>query len=49
VHVCGMCRRSFRDDSIKDVRAWIMANTDAEVWPTYEMVWGKRLKLETKS
>ena len=49
VHVCGMCRNWFRDDSIKDVRAWIRANTDAEVWPTYEIVWGKRLKLEAKS
>ena len=49
VRVCVPCRRSFVDDSIKDVRAWIVANIDAEVWPTYEMVWGKRLKLEAKS
>jgi hypothetical protein len=34
------------DDSIKDVRAWIVANMDAEVWPTHEMVWGKRVKWE---
>ncbi len=54
VRVCVPCRRSFvddsiKDDSIKDVRAWIVANIDAEVWPTHEMVWGKRLKLEAKS
>lgn len=49
VRVCVPCRRTFVDDSIKDVRAWIVANIDAEVWPTYEMVWGKRLKWETQS
>ena len=49
VRVCVPCRRSFVDDSIKNVRAWIVANIDAEVWPTHEMVWGKRLKLETQS
>ena len=49
VRVCVPCRRTFVDDSIKDVRAWIVANIDAEVWPTYEMVWGKRLKREAKS
>ena len=48
VHLCVPCRRSFVDDSIKDVRAWIVANIDAEVWPTYEMVWGKRLKWEPR-
>jgi hypothetical protein len=49
VRVCVPCRRSFVNDSIKNVRAWIVANIDAEVWPTHEMVWGKRLKLEAKS
>lgn len=48
VRVCVPCRRSFVDDSIKNVRAWIVANIDAEVWPTYEMVWGKRLKWEPR-
>jgi hypothetical protein len=47
-HVCGMCRRSFRDETV-DAKAWIVANLDAEVWPGFEMVWGKRLKLEAKS
>ena len=41
VRVCVPCRRSFVDDSIKNVRAWIVANIDAEVWPTHEMVWGR--------
>ena len=47
-YVCGECRRSFRGESV-DVKAWIMANTDVEVWPTHEMIWGKRLKLDAKS
>jgi hypothetical protein len=49
VRVCVPCRRTFVDDSIKNVRAWIVANIDAEVWPGFEMVWGKREKLETQS
>ena len=49
VRVCVPCRRTFVDDSIKDVRAWIVANIDAEVWPGFEMVWGKREKLEAIS
>ena len=49
VRVCVPCRRTFVDDSIKDVRAWIVANIDAEVWPTHEMIWGKRVKLEAIS
>jgi len=47
-HVCGTCRRSFRDETV-NAKAWIVANLDAEVWPGFEMVWGKRLKLEAKS
>lgn len=44
VHVCGACRRSFRDESVKDVEAWIVENLNAEVRPGYEMVWGRRKK-----
>ena len=40
-HVCGKCRRSYRDET-RDVKAWIVANLDAEVWPGFEMVWGKK-------
>ena len=47
-HVCGKCHRSFRDETV-NAKAWIVANLDAEVWPGFEMVWGKRLKLEAKS
>lgn len=47
-HVCGTCRRSFRNETV-DVKAWIVANLDSEVWPGFEMVWGKRLKLEAIS
>lgn len=41
--VCGTCRRSFRDETV-DVKAWMATNLDAEVWPGFEMVWGKRVK-----
>lgn len=47
-YVCGTCRRSFRDETV-DVKAWIMANLDAEVWPEAEMVWGRRVKWEAKN
>ena len=47
-HVCGACRRSFKDETV-DVKAWMVANLDEEVWPGFEMVWGKRVKLETQS
>lgn len=40
--VCGACRRSFRDEAV-DVKAWMAGNLDAEVWPGFEMVWGKRV------
>lgn len=49
VSVCGTCRRSFVDDSISDVPAWIDGNLDAEVRPDAEMIWGRRVKLEAKS
>jgi hypothetical protein len=45
-HTCGNCRRSFKDDSVKDVGGWIMVNLDAEVQPAFMMVWGRRVKLE---
>lgn len=48
VHVCGTCRRSFMDDSIKDVSGWMAANLDSEVWPDAEIVWGRRLNPEPK-
>lgn len=44
VHVCGACRRAFRDDSVKDVPGWMAANLDAEAQPDAEMVWGSRVK-----
>jgi hypothetical protein len=46
VHVCGACRRSFVDDSVKDVGGWIVANLDAEVVPSFIMMWDKRVKWE---
>jgi len=49
VSVCRACLRSYRNESVKDVRAWIVDNLDAEVRPDAEMVWRKRLKLESRS
>ena len=46
-HVCGACRRSFKDETV-DVKAWIMANIDAEFCPNAEIVWGKRVKWEPR-
>ena len=40
------CFRSFRDDTVKDVRAWIVANLDADVKPGFEMSWTKRATWE---
>jgi len=45
IHVCSKCRRTFRDDSIKDVPGWVALNLEAEVWPDCEMVWDRRVKL----
>jgi hypothetical protein len=47
VYACGRCRRSFVNDSVKDVRAWLLANLDAEVRPGFEMIWNRRVLLET--
>jgi hypothetical protein len=47
--VCSKCCRSFRDDSVKDVGAWIVASLDEDVRPEFEMVWGRRVKLEPKA
>lgn len=49
ISVCGACRRSFKDDSITDVRVWIERNLDAEVRPGYEMVWGRQVKPASKT
>jgi hypothetical protein len=49
VHVCGNCRRSFRDESVKDVGGWLTTNLDAEVRPDFVMMWGRRVKWEPKA
>jgi hypothetical protein len=46
-HVCGTCRRSYRDETV-DVKAWMAANLDAEVWPEAEMVRGRRVTCTAK-
>jgi len=47
-HVCGMCGRLFRDEAV-DVKAWIAANLVAEVRPSYELIWGRRIARTTKA
>jgi hypothetical protein len=42
-HVCGTCRRAFRDETV-DVKAWMVANLNEGVRPDAEMVWGKRVE-----
>ena len=49
VHLCGNCRRSFRDESVKDVGGWMTKNLDAEVRPDFIMMWGQRVKWEPKA
>ncbi len=46
VHVCGTCRRSFRDETLKDVDQWIGANVEPEARPDADMVWDRRVKRE---
>jgi len=45
-NVCRKCRRSLWDESERDVDEWMEQNLDAEVRPTYEMVWDRRVKCE---
>lgn len=44
LHICAACRRSFRDESVKDVHGWMAANLDVEVRPDAEMVWDRRVR-----
>ena len=46
-HVCGACLRTFRDEAV-DVKAWMAANLDAEVWPEDELIWGRRVARTTE-
>ncbi len=46
--VCGMCRRSFRDESV-DVKAWMAANLEEEVRPSDELIWGRRVARTTQA
>lgn len=47
-HVCGKCSRLFRDEAV-DVKTWMAANLDAEVWPSDELIWGRRIARTTKA
>lgn len=46
LHACSTCCRSFADDTVKDVAAWMAANLDPDVRPGHEMIWKKRVRLE---
>ena len=46
VHVCGKCRRSFEDGSVKNVPRWLAANLDAGVLPDFDMMWNRKVKWE---
>jgi hypothetical protein len=35
------------DHGVKDVRAWLLANLDAEVRPGFETIWNRRVLLQT--
>ena len=45
VSVCPKCKRSFVNESIKDVAAWMAANLKTDFCPVGEVVWGKRVEL----
>ena len=47
-YVCRECLRTFKDDAVGDVRAWIVEDLDDEVRPDAEMVWGKSVKIESQ-
>jgi hypothetical protein len=44
VHICGGCRRSFKDESVKDVDGWLTMNLDAKVRPDFVMIWDRRVE-----
>lgn len=43
VSVCPQCRRSFVDDSIKDVAGWMAYNLETDFCTVGEVVWGRRV------
>jgi hypothetical protein len=46
-HVCPTCLRVFRDETVKDVKAWMATHLDRDVQPGFEMVWGRRVRRVT--
>lgn len=44
VRVCGDCRRSFRDESVKDVDGWMIANLNVAVRLGFVMRWERRVE-----
>jgi hypothetical protein len=46
IYVCRACRRSFVDESVKDVGAWIAASLDFQVRPGFVMNWDQKTPIE---
>jgi hypothetical protein len=46
IHTCQNCRRLFEDNSIDrwKVGQWMVTKLDAEVWPDFDIFWGKLSK-----
>ena len=48
IYICPACRRSFVDESVRDVGAWMVSNLDAQVWPGFVMNWDRRIRLASE-
>src|ERR1022692_3208725 len=46
IHICRNCRRLFEENSIDRLKVgqWMVTNLDAEVWPDFDIFWGKLSK-----
>ena len=44
IYVCRACHRSFCNESVGDVGAWMGLYLDVEVWPEFMMLWDRRVR-----
>jgi hypothetical protein len=49
IHICGTCRRSYMDDSVKNAPGWVSQDIDEESRPTSSWygIFGGRSPLRT--
>ena len=47
IYVCRACRRSFVDESVRDVGTWMAANLDTQVRPVFVMTWDQQTGIDT--